>query len=158
MIKSFLGSQILPVGGHWQNGKLVLAAAVRRQRLSLACLQAFPGPPKNKSVYRRSRLLFSSLRAHILEIISGVEAHIHDWPPRYLAQARTFVENFLECPNASERFRAHPNVSERIREGPKRSEQVQTRLQTYEIFEKLAKDLRKLRGNFANVACVPSLF
>ena len=65
---------------------------------------------------------------------------------------------FRNCPNTSECFRAHPNVSERIREGLNRSEQVQTHLRTYENFEELAKTLRKLRENFANVACVPSLF
>ena len=58
---------------------------------------------------------------------------------------------FRKFPKTSERFRAHPNVSERMREGPNRSKHVSEPTKT-------SKNLRKLRENFAKVACVPSLF
>ena len=44
-----------------------------------------------------------------------------------------------------------PNAPESVPTHPGRSERVQTRLGTYENFE-------KLRENFAKVACVASLF
>ena len=67
-----------------------------------------------------------------------------------------------QFPKTSERFQMLPSASERVPTHPGRSEQVQTRLRTYENFEKLGKNFaktwRKLRRSFANVACVPSLF
>ena len=56
--------------------------------------------------------------------------------------------NFKKNRETFERFRMLSSASERVRTHPGRSEQVQTRLRTYENFEKLAKTSRKLRENF----------
>ena len=93
-------------------------------------------------VYWRSRLLFSSLRAHISEIISAVGAHISSVASPVFGTSPKIDRQF---PKTSERFRTLPSTSERVRMHPGRSEQVQTRLRTYESFEKLAKTSRKLR-------------
>ena len=92
-------------------------------------------------VYRRSRLLFSSLRAHISEIIGAVAAHISSQAsPVFGTSAKKKtekVENFQRFPKTSERLRMLPSASERVRTHPGRSEQVQTRLRSCENFEKL---------------------
>ena len=78
-------------------------------------------------------------------LLAPWEHTFHHWLRRYLAQARTFFENFRKRPNASKRFRAHPNVSERIQEGPNRSKHVSepTKKLKNENFTKTCRNISK---------------
>ena len=102
--------------------------------------------------YRRSRLLFSSLREHISEIFGAMGAHISSLASPVLGTSAKTVEKNQKIPKTSERFRTLPDVSERVRMHPSRSEQVPARLRSYENLEKLAK----LCEIFSKLVRVPS--
>ena len=107
------------------------------------------------SVYRRSRLLFSSQRAHISEIIGAVAAHISSQAsPVFGTSAKKIknVENFQKksenvrtLPNASERIRTCPNASGKVRTGPNTSPNLRKLRKTCENFAKTSRKLRERR-------------
>ena len=96
------------------------------------------------------------MREHISEIFGAVGTHISSLASPVFGTSAKNVEKiqqkFETNPKTSKRFRTLPNVSEPVRTHPGRSEQVQTRLRTYENFEKLAKTSRKLRKTCENFA------
>ena len=107
--------------------------------------------------YRRSRLLFSSLRAHISEIIGTVTAHISSQAsPVFGTSAKKFKktskfskisENVRTLPNASERIRTCPNASGKVRTGPNTSPNLRKLRKTCENFAKSSKNFRKFRDD-----------
>ena len=96
--------------------------------------------------YRRRR------SSHFVTGFAGI------WQKRKTNQKMLEIfTRFRKRPNASECLRAHPNVSERIQEGRNRSKHVSEPTNTSKNLRKL-RTSRKIHKNFANVACVPSLF
>ena len=103
-----------------------------------------------KPYYRRSRLLLSSLRAHISEIISAEGAHISSLASLVFGTSANFFRKFpktFECfrtlPSASARFRTHLGRSEQVRTGPNTSPNLRKLRKTCENFAKTSQKLRE---------------